>query len=118
MNDFEQSNGNIFADLGDPEADQTLVRAQLLSRIIEIISQRNLTEDQKATTLQLSKPETSALINGKLSQFSLEKLFQINVVLLLQIITTDTLHGVVACPWRGKKRAEWDGGNRRRGGAW
>ena len=77
MSNFEQSNGNIFADLSDPEAEQTLVRAQLLSRIIEIISERNLTEDQTATTLQLSKPETSALINGKLSQFSLEKLFQI-----------------------------------------
>jgi predicted XRE-type DNA-binding protein len=77
MNDFEQSNGNIFADLGDPEADQTLVRAQLLSRIIEIISDRNLSEDQTAITLQLSKQETTALINGKLSQFSLEKLFQI-----------------------------------------
>jgi predicted XRE-type DNA-binding protein len=77
MSDFEQSNGNIFDDLGDPEANQTLVRAQLLSRIIEIISQQNLTEDQTATTLQLSKPETTALINGKLSQFSLEKLFQI-----------------------------------------
>ena len=77
MNDFEQSNGNIFADLGDPEADQTLVRAQLLSRIIEIISERNLSEDQTAATLQLSKQETTALINGKLSQFSLEKLFQI-----------------------------------------
>jgi hypothetical protein len=37
MSDFEQNNGNIFADLGYPEADQTLVRAQLLSRIIEII---------------------------------------------------------------------------------
>ena len=34
MSDFEQSNGNIFDDLGDPEANQTLVRAQLLSRII------------------------------------------------------------------------------------
>jgi predicted XRE-type DNA-binding protein len=77
MNDFEQNNGNIFADMGDPEADQTLVRAQLLSRIIEIISDRNLTEDQIAAILQLSKQETTALINGKLSQFSLEKLFQI-----------------------------------------
>jgi len=63
--------------MGDPEADQTLVRAQLLSRIIEIISDRNLSEDQTAITLQLSKQETTALINGKLSQFSLEKLFQI-----------------------------------------
>ena len=77
MNDFEQRNGNIFADLGDPEADQTLVRAQLLSRIIEIISEQNITEDQTAINLQLSKQETTALINGKLSQFSLEKLFQI-----------------------------------------
>lgn len=77
MSDFEKSNGNIFADLGDPEAEQTLVRAQLLSRIIEIISDRNLTDDQTATILPLSKQETTALINGKLSQFSLEKLFQI-----------------------------------------
>jgi hypothetical protein len=33
MSDFEKSDSNIFADLGDPEAEQTLVRAQILSRI-------------------------------------------------------------------------------------
>ena len=77
MSDFEKSNGNIFADLGDPEAEQTLVRAQILSRIIDIIKERNLTEAKTAETLGISKIEVSQLIEGKLSQFSLEDLFHI-----------------------------------------
>ena len=71
MSDFEKSNSNIFADLGDPEAEQTLVRAQILSRIIDIINERNFTEAETAETLGISKLEASQLIKGKLSQFSL-----------------------------------------------
>ncbi|NCS04957.1 helix-turn-helix transcriptional regulator [Microcystis sp. LSC13-02] len=77
MSDFEKSNSNIFADLGDPEAEQTLVRAQILSRIIDIINERNFTEAETAETLGISKLEASQLIKGKLSQFSLEDLFHI-----------------------------------------
>ncbi|GBF82357.1 helix-turn-helix domain-containing protein [Aphanothece sacrum] len=77
MSDFEKSNGNIFDDLGDPEAKQTLVRAQILSRIIDIVNERNFTETETAETLGISKLEASQLIKGKLSQFFLEDLFSI-----------------------------------------
>ena len=77
MSDLEKSHGNIFADLGDPEAEQTLVRAQILSRIIDIVNERNFTEAETAETLGISKLEASQLINGKLSQFSLEDLFHV-----------------------------------------
>ncbi|WP_375327884.1 helix-turn-helix domain-containing protein [Microcystis sp. BLCC-F210] len=77
MSDFEKSDSNIFADLGDPEAEQTLVRAQILSRIIDIVNERNFTEAETAETLGISKLEASQLIKGKLSQFSLEDLFHI-----------------------------------------
>ncbi|MDJ0673612.1 MAG: XRE family transcriptional regulator, partial [Microcystis sp. M53598_WE2] len=54
MSDFEKSNSNIFADLGDPEAEQTLVRAQILSGIIDIVNERNLTETETAEILGIS----------------------------------------------------------------
>ncbi len=70
-------NSNIFADLGDPEAEQTLVRAQILSGIIDIVNERNFTETETAEILGISTLEASQLIKGKLSQFSLEDLFHI-----------------------------------------
>lgn len=70
-------NSNIFADLGDPEAEQTLVRTQILAGIIDIINERNFTEAEKAKILGISKLEASQLIKGKFSQFSLEDLFHI-----------------------------------------
>ena len=35
--------GNVYADLGYPDADEMLVKAQLVSKIAEIIRQRGLT---------------------------------------------------------------------------
>ena len=52
----------------------------------------------------LEKSVSGGVVTGGWAE--VKKLFQIIVVLLLQIITTNTLHGMVACPWRGRKRAE------------
>ncbi len=48
MSDFEKSNSNIFADLGDPEAEQTLVRARN-SRNFRNIKTRSISINQGKT---------------------------------------------------------------------
>ena len=70
----EMSSGNIFADIGDPEPDRTLARAQVMHRIACIIEERGLTQAQAVKQLGISQARVSKLINGKLDQFSLDQL--------------------------------------------
>lgn len=72
--DFEASSGNIFADLGLPDAEELLVRAELLRRVYNLIRKRRLTQSKAALILGTNQPTVSDLMRGKLSKFSLERL--------------------------------------------
>jgi predicted XRE-type DNA-binding protein len=68
--------GNIFADLGLPNPEEMLVKAELASKIGEIIAARNLTQMDAAEILGIDQPKVSALIRGRLTGFSTERLFR------------------------------------------
>ena len=70
----EEGSGNVFADLGLPDAEELLGKAALMLRIGEIIKGRNLTQAQAAQILGASQPVVSNLLNGRISGFSLERL--------------------------------------------
>ena len=70
------SSGNIFADLALPNPDELLIKAELIHRISEIISTRELTETEAAELLEIDRPNLSALLRGRLSEFSIELLFR------------------------------------------
>ena len=71
----ERGSGNVFADLGLPDADTHLLKAELVSRIDDIIRQRRTTEAEAARALGLSRPELSRLLCGEFRMYSLERLF-------------------------------------------
>lgn len=66
---------NIFADLGLENPDEELLKAQLAIRLRTLITGRKLTQAQAARLLGLAQPDVSALVNGRISGFSLERLF-------------------------------------------
>jgi predicted XRE-type DNA-binding protein len=70
----EFSSGNLWADIGRPDADEALARAELMSRVTSIIRQRRLTQARAAEILGTNQPTISDLIRGKMSKFSLERL--------------------------------------------
>ena len=72
----EVSSGNVFADLGLPNPEEMLVKAELASKIGEIIETRNLTQMEAAEILGIDQPKVSALIRGRLTGFSTERLFR------------------------------------------
>ena len=47
---------NVFADLGYADPDTHLLKAHLVSRLIEIIGERQLTRTQAARTMGISQP--------------------------------------------------------------
>jgi predicted XRE-type DNA-binding protein len=70
------STGNVFADLGLPNAEELMIKAELAHQISELIEVRQLTQTAAAELLGIDQPKVSALMRGKLSGFSVERLFR------------------------------------------
>jgi predicted XRE-type DNA-binding protein len=69
--------GNVFTDLGFAEPDEELTKAQLASHIRQIIKRRRLTQASAATLMGIDQPKVSALLNGRLANFSSERLMRL-----------------------------------------
>lgn len=74
---IERGSGNVFADLGLPDADTHLLKAELVSRIDEIIRRRRLTQASAAEILHLSQPDVSRLLKGNFRDYSVERLLRL-----------------------------------------
>lgn len=74
--EHEISSGNVFADLGFENPEEELAKAGLTIQINNLIKQKNLTQKAASELLGMSQPKISALRNGKLGGFSLERLFR------------------------------------------
>jgi len=71
---FTESSGNVFADLGLPDAGTRLAKAELARSITAIIQERGLTQREAAQALAIDQPKVSAITRGRLGDFSLERL--------------------------------------------
>ena len=66
--------GNVFADLGMPDADERQTKTRLAMAVNEIIQQRKLKQIDAARVLGIPQPRVSALVRYRLNEFSVEKL--------------------------------------------
>src|SRR3546814_12983051 len=69
--------GNVFADLGFAEPEEELAKAQLASHIRQTIRRRRLTQVAAAALMGIDQPKVSALLNGRLANFSLHRLIRL-----------------------------------------
>lgn len=69
-----ESSGNVFADLGFPNPEQELLKAQMTLRIYQVIKQRKLTQAQAGEILGIRQPHVSGLMRGRSGNFSVERL--------------------------------------------
>ena len=79
--EFTPSSGNVSADLDLPEADDLLAKAELAAKIIAEIQRRRMTQIQAAAILGIDQPKISALKQGRLSGFSIERLMRFLLLL-------------------------------------
>jgi len=74
---IERSSGNVFADLGLPDAETHLLKAELVTRIDRIIRQRGLKQVEAARLLGLTQPDVSRLMRGNFREYSVERLLRL-----------------------------------------
>jgi predicted XRE-type DNA-binding protein len=74
--EVEEGGGNIFVDLGLPNAEERLAKAGLAIRIAGVIRARRLTQASAARVLKIDQPKISRLLRGQLAGFSTDRLMQ------------------------------------------
>jgi predicted XRE-type DNA-binding protein len=72
--EHEEGSGNVFADLGLPDADERLARSKLGFHVYQLLADRHLTQREIAILLGIRQPEVSHLMNGHFSRFTTDKL--------------------------------------------
>ena len=78
---YETGSGNVFRDLGIPNAEEHLIKAQLVFKIDTILKSRRLKQAKAATLLGIKQPDVSKMLRGEFRQFSVERLLRFLVAL-------------------------------------
>jgi predicted XRE-type DNA-binding protein len=79
--DHEMSSGNVFADIGLPNADEHLVKAKLVFKIDALMRERGLKQVEAASLFGIKQPDVSKMLKGDFRQFSVERLMRFLVAL-------------------------------------
>lgn len=74
--EHEVSTGNVFADLGLPDADELLFKAQMVAGIQRRIEDAGWTQREAARRAGLAQPDLSNLLRGRLIGFSTDRLLK------------------------------------------
>jgi predicted XRE-type DNA-binding protein len=69
--------GNVFADLGFENPEEELTKAKLATEIMRAIKAQRLTQVAAAAVMGIDQPKVSALLNGRLANFSSERLMRL-----------------------------------------
>lgn len=76
MSNIEHGSTNVYADLGLSNAEEMLVKAQLATKIGDIIKRRKLTQVQAAELLGITQPKLSGLLRGQFRGVSEVKMLE------------------------------------------
>ena len=78
---YEVGGHNVFKDLGIPNADEHLVKAQLVFKIDTLMKARRLKQVEAADLFGVRQPDVSKMLRGEFRQFSVERLLRFLVAL-------------------------------------
>jgi predicted XRE-type DNA-binding protein len=78
---YEKGSSNVFKDLGLPNAEEHLVKAQLVFKIDSIMKERRLKQVEAANLFGIRQPDVSKMLRRDFRQFSVERLLRFLVAL-------------------------------------
>lgn len=71
-----ESGGNIFADLGLPDAENHFLKAQIVAELYRLTKERKLTQAQAGELMGITQPEVSRLFKGTFREYSVSRLME------------------------------------------
>jgi predicted XRE-type DNA-binding protein len=74
VTEIEPGSTNVYADLDRPDAEEMLIKAQLASKISEIIKRRRLTQSEASEIIGMPQPKLSGLLRGQFRGVSESKM--------------------------------------------
>ena len=74
--EYEESSGNVFADLDLPNAEDLMAKGMLSIAIERAIEAKGLTQSTAADLLRCTEAELSSATHGDLCDFPMERLFR------------------------------------------
>ena len=72
--EVEMGSGNVFADLGLPDAEKLRIKSGLVIEITRAMQRLNLTQKAAAQQMGIPQPKVSAMLHGDFSTASEPKL--------------------------------------------
>ncbi|GHU10591.1 transcriptional regulator [Betaproteobacteria bacterium] len=72
--EVEISSGNVFADLGLPDADKLKIKSGLVIEITRAVRRLGLTQEEAGRRMAISQSKVSAMMRGDFSNLSERKL--------------------------------------------
>ena len=95
-----ESSGNVFADLGLPNPEQELLKAQLTLQIYSILKGSGMTQVEMAKILGVRQPQVSLLMRNRAGNFSVGRLMEFLTALRqdveITVRPTRKEHGVLS----------------------
>jgi len=88
---------NVFADLGFPDAETHLLKAELMSRVQDILEEKKLTQTEAAKITGVSQPDLSRMLKGRFRDVSVER--------IMRMLTKLGCEVDIVVTSRGRKRA-------------
>ncbi len=73
---IELEGPSIFHGLGFEDADELVIKAELIQAIMDRVAARGLSKVQAAAALGMARPEASHLLNGHLDRFTIDRLIR------------------------------------------
>ena len=67
---------NVFADLGFPGAETHLLKAELMSRVQDVLEEQQLTQTEAARITGVSQPDLSRMLKGRFRDVSAERIMR------------------------------------------
>jgi predicted XRE-type DNA-binding protein len=74
--EVEISSGNVFADLGLPDAGQLKIKSGLAIEITRAVRRLGLTQEEAGRRMGIPQPKVSSLMRGDFSNMSESKLME------------------------------------------
>jgi predicted XRE-type DNA-binding protein len=74
---YDNGSGNIFADLGLPNAEEHQLKAALVVQLKRLMTERSLTQVATAKLIKIKQPDLSKVLRGDFRLVSVEKLMRV-----------------------------------------